>query len=505
MKDGATISSLDPSGEKSALKGHNSSEEKLKDLLQKIEREVVPTASERTRMDALSRRLLDRTERAVKSTGLDGIPSLQGSVAKDTWLHEQADLDVFVQFPPTVQRSEWTTRVLPLLRREFTEYEKIERYAEHPFLELITTEGVRVNIVPCYRVEKGKWLSATDRTPYHKEYMNSKLTDATRLEVRLLKRFCMGIGVYGAEIKTGGFSGMLVETLTVYYGSFHKLLRNAEQWKTGLVLDVEQAYKGRQGEASRKFEENSIIVIDPVDSERNLAAALRSEKFWSFVVASRAFLDNPNHAFFYPAERQSLSSANARRRISNLDNDLLAISFKHGGLVPDILWGQLYRLEKTLSELMKKHGLNIVRSLSWSDEKTNGALLYLLEGNPLPAGLIRQGPPVEREIESRSFLARHQGARDTRSGPWIEGNRWIVEKKREIRAADQLLKKALSSPGKFNLTIPSQLEHGLKNRKILVNEKVADIIGSNRSFGEALREFLDGRPSWMSYKTTKQN
>src|SRR2546426_3216995 len=144
--------------------------EELASLLSEIGRRVIPTPAERRRMEELSSALLERTQKTVETTRLDGIASLQGSMAKDTWLHGQADLDVFVQFPPSVERSEWTTRVLPLLRKEFTDYRGIERYAEQPFLELISIDKVRLNIVPCDRGDKGKSWRRSDRTPYHKEY-----------------------------------------------------------------------------------------------------------------------------------------------------------------------------------------------------------------------------------------------------------------------------------------------------------------------------------------------
>src|SRR5437879_8454015 len=106
--------------------------EELQSLLSDIGRRVVPTPAERRRMEELSSALLQRTQKAVETARLDGIASLQVSMAKDTWLHGQADLDVFVQFPPTVERSEWTARVLPLLCKVFSDYVAIKLYAEHP-------------------------------------------------------------------------------------------------------------------------------------------------------------------------------------------------------------------------------------------------------------------------------------------------------------------------------------------------------------------------------------
>lgn len=448
-------------------------------------------------MEELSKTLLERTQKTIEIARLDGIASLQGSMAKDTWLHGQADLDIFIQFPPSVERSEWTNRVLPLIRKEFRDYKVIERYAEHPFLELITKDNVRVNVVPCYRVEKGKWLSATDRTPYHKEYMNSKLAEETRLQARLLKRFCMGVDVYGAEIKVGGFSGMLVETLALYYKSFPKLLASAGQWKRGAVIDIEGVYEGRLGEAKKKFQDNPLVVVDPVDPERNLAAALRPERLWSFVAASRAFLERPGNQFFYPPPFSPRTTAEVIRKIRLSGSDILVVFFEHQEIVPDILWGQLYRLEGTLVELLERYEFQMVRSKAWSNDAKHSAVLFELHEASLPSMVVRQGPPVERLTESKSFITKHANAKDTVRGPWIEGERWMVEKRREFKSADELLRTVVRAR-KMNISLPSHLAPGLRHRaRYLLNEKIVQLMGTDRGFREALWTFIEGKPRWL--------
>src|SRR2546426_11455353 len=92
----------------------------LASLLSEIGRRVIPTPAERRRMEELSSALLARPQKTVETARLDGIASLQGSLAKDTWLRGQADLDVFVQFPPSAERSEWNVQVIRLLTKEFS-------------------------------------------------------------------------------------------------------------------------------------------------------------------------------------------------------------------------------------------------------------------------------------------------------------------------------------------------------------------------------------------------
>src|SRR5207249_9327397 len=139
----------------------------------------------------LSERLRQNVERILADSGFQGRVTLQGSFARDTWLSGETDLDIFARFPSSMERGEWTERVLPAIRKGLARFNVIERYAEHPFLEF-HVDGTRVNVVPCYDVEKGGWKSATDRTPYHTEFMNTNLTPELRLEARLLKKFARG-------------------------------------------------------------------------------------------------------------------------------------------------------------------------------------------------------------------------------------------------------------------------------------------------------------------------
>src|SRR5208337_4528210 len=144
---------------------------------------------------------------------------------------------------------------------------------------------------------KGNWLSATDRTPFHTQYIRQHLSPDRRGDVRLLKAFLRSIGTYGADIKTGGFSGMLVETLALGFDGFLNVIRNFAEWNQNRYLDVEKYYQNRSGEVTKIFPE-PLIVIDPVDKGRNLGAAVRPDQLWNFVAASRYFLKKPSLRLF---------------------------------------------------------------------------------------------------------------------------------------------------------------------------------------------------------------
>ena len=443
-------------------------------------------------MSQLAERLKGQVQNILDQAGLGGKVSIQGSYARDTWLSGEADLDIFASFPPSMDRREWTEKVLPAIRKGI-EAKTIDRYAEHPYLEF-HTDSVRINVVPCYSVEKGQWKSATDRTPFHTEYMREHLTPEMRLEARLLKRFLKGIRSYGAEIRVGGFSGMLVETLILLYGSFLETIAQVSKWKPVIFLDIEKPIVSQDSRA-REFG-YILVVIDPVDPKRNLAAAVREDKLWGFVASSRQLEKNPGIWYFFPPKSKPKTKAQFYKLLERQDRDVLAISFEHHRIVPDVLWGQLLKIEKSITEVMTRQDFHPVRSTVWSDEARSSAILVELDTSILPEVQLREGPPVSKMDDSQGFLDRHLNASDTVRGPWIEVDRWAVDKKRRILSVNQLITVALKD-SRLGLTIPSQLNTSFhQSADVLENRKILALLG-REGFDQALSEFLAAKPAWL--------
>src|SRR5437660_11246908 len=131
-------------------------------------------------MVGLSQTIQREVEDVLARSGIQAKVSPQGSFARGTWISREADLDIFARFPPTMEREEWVEKVLPAMRKYFSRYRVIERYAEHPFLEF-HVDGIRVNIVPSSDVKKGAWRSAAERTTYHPKFMQRPLPPTVRL------------------------------------------------------------------------------------------------------------------------------------------------------------------------------------------------------------------------------------------------------------------------------------------------------------------------------------
>ena len=263
---------------------------------------------------------------------------------------------------------------LRIAKKAAGNYEQVERFAEHPYLEVFV-QGYRVDIVPCYDAKPGEWQSATDRTPYHTDYIKKHLTAEMRSEVRLLKRFMQGTGVYGAEIKVGGFSGYLCELLVMKYGSFGQTLEVFAHYNRRVVVDIEDYYAGRQRDLSLLFPE-PMVIVDPVDKGRNVASAVQPDKLYNFIAASRAFLQTPSNAFFFPPKTEPFSLERLKTELESHGSSTLFLAIDQVPAVPDVLWGQLYRTKRSLHKLIELSDYKILKDAVWSNEKSTQRLRF---------------------------------------------------------------------------------------------------------------------------------
>lgn len=460
-----------------------------------VEKRVTPSQEERRKVWALAERIASKLALEAERAGLEAEVRVDGSVAKDTWLSGEADVDIFLRVPPSLPREAFGGECLAVARRALEGYETVERYADHPYLEGFV-EGTRVNVVPCYKVEKGGWLSATDRTPFHTDFMKEKLTEALRREVRILKKFVKGAELYGAEVKVGGFSGFLCELLALNYGSFKEALRAASGWRRGQLIDVAGWFLGNEREALYLFDE-PLIAVDPVDKTRNAAASVSERKFWEFVSASRLFLKNPSLKFFYPPAEGPLGEGEAEEKVKASGSSFLFLVFGEVQAVVDVLWGQLYRTENALKNLLRGWGFEVVRSASWSNEKNLNVILFELERETIQTPKRHMGPPVEKARESENFLKKHLGAEDTVAGPWVEDGRWVVEKKRRWSSAKELLSSALRDGGR-SVGVAGKIAEKLRGGfRLLSWREAVGLYRAEEGFAKFFSKFLAGRPVWL--------
>ncbi len=470
-------------------------QEKIEKVCRTVLERITPKADERAKIEALAKNLEKRVVSASKETGVKAKVRIEGSVAKDTWLSEEPDVDIFMRVPTSIPRKSLGDVCLKAARNATEGSRQVERFAEHPYLEAMV-EGTRVNIVPCYAVKQGGWLSATDRTPFHTDYVKKRLDAKMRGEVRLLKRFMKGVEVYGAEIKVGGFSGYLCELLVLHYRSFLNTIKAFAQHKQRMVIDIEDFYRNRRNEVDLLFDE-PLVVVDPVDKARNVASAVRKQNLYTSIAAAQTFLRNPHLDFFYPPKTVPLTTGKIRQELKMRGPTIVFVTFGKVGTVPDVLWGQLYKSLRSLHKLVELNDFGLLRDFAWSDEKGLNMFGFEFEDCCISQVKKHLGPPFEKEPECTRFLLKHQGGSGTVAGPYVEDGRWVVQVRRKFTDVCSLLRERLKDGGR-DAGVAEQVSHVIKKGfKVFVNDEIAEVYEKNSEFAQFLTEFISGRPKWL--------
>jgi tRNA nucleotidyltransferase (CCA-adding enzyme) len=469
--------------------------QKIEAVTKRVLEKITPKKEERAKVEALSRKLEQKIAEACQGEGISAIVRVEGSVAKDTWLSENPDIDVFMRLPTSIPRENLGDVGLKIAKKAAGNAVQVERFAEHPYLEIFV-DGYRVDIVPCYDAKAGEWQSATDRTPYHTDYIKARLDKKLLGDVRLLKAFMAGVGVYGAEIKVGGFSGYLCELLTMKFGSFAGVLEAFAGYNRQIVIDIEGFYAQREKELALLFAE-PLVIVDPVDKGRNVASAVQPPKLYTFIGASRAFLKKPDEAFFFPPQTRALSVEKLKTNLKNRGSSVVFLVVDQLDAVPDVLWGQLYRSQRSLRKLIELNDYRVLRDAAWSNEKNRSIFVFELEQQVLPNIKKHLGPPLEREEECGKFLAKYSASKRVVSGPYVEDGRWVVVVPRKNVDVAALLREKLADGGK-NAGVAELIARSVRNGfKVLVNEEVLAVYKREGDFAVFLTDFLVGKPFWL--------
>ncbi|MEM3662626.1 MAG: CCA tRNA nucleotidyltransferase [Sulfolobales archaeon] len=321
----------------------------MESILESVLRRLRP--SEREIMRA--REIFEELKKELEPYFRDVNASIQlhGSVEKGTAISGELDLDIFVLIPSELGkewiRKEFIRRAGKALER----YNPEERYAEHPYLRVKFSEGFEADIVPGLRISDPRMsVTAVDRTPFHTELIKKIFDEKMRDEVRLLKRFMKGVGVYGAEVRVGGFSGYLAELLIARFKSFLSVLENASRWRGRVVLSLEESEDPRI--LKKLFPDAALIYPDPVDPRRNAAAAVRRDTLARFILASKLFLEEPSEYFFYPS---SIPPDIIKRVLKERCTIVAELKLLHKDS-PDNIWGQLLRIKRRCFNTLNGEG-----------------------------------------------------------------------------------------------------------------------------------------------------
>ena len=415
-----------------------------------------PTPKEKDKIAAVAKEVRDLVEVNAGSEVTGVIYG--GSFAKDTWLRGDADVDIFVKFDRSMDEERFERVGVELGMSSLEKHGAHLRYSDHPYVEAFV-KGIRINVVPCYDVEKGKWKSAADRSPFHTQYVAGAFDTQKKAHARLLKKFLKSAGIYGAEISTGGFSGYVSEVLIAKYGSLEKVLAAASEFTRGQVIAVNDYDR----DVVKGFS-SPLVIIDPVDPRRNLGTAISPECAGRFILAARAFLRKPSIKFF---------SRQKPRVNEKLYPHVLVAEFSHRKRSPDTIWGQLKRSQNALAKQLELAGFAVIRSTCGTDEDRHGVFAFLLESHTLAPYMARKGPEIFRAKDVQSFVAKAKSP----LAMWADKEMRVstIVKRKETdacRLLGRLLRKDGSGVARGMVTGNVKIYSGSRKKNALVKQAV---------------------------------
>lgn len=351
-----------------------------------------------------------------------------GSTAKGTYLKDDYDVDLFVRFDYSYKDEMISDILEGVLDKDF----KLERvHGSRDYFQIKMEQGFLIEIVPVLRIDDyKKALNVTDMSPLHVEYAKKRLSEEQKDDIRLAKQFCKAAKVYGAESYIKGFSGHILDILIIHYGSFESLVKNAADWGRKVIIDVEKHHEKPLEKLNDSKLHSPLIIVDPVQPDRNAAAALNNEKFELFKDTCRRFLEKPSKDFFRirKLKKKDIDVAS--------DEELFFFETRPKEGKKDVVGSKLLKAYEHMKYQLKKSDFKI-RKTGWEfDDKAR--FYFLLKKERLPATFIRTGPPMEEKEGVRRFRAKHEKT-------FVENGRIFSEEKRKFRTAEPLLKSLMES------------------------------------------------------------
>ncbi len=458
-------------------------------VIENVLRKITPSDSVRKKTGRALSKIENATGKAVKEEGLTY--TLAGSYLRDTWLKDKKEFDIFILFPESVSRENLEKRGMSIgksiVKTLNGSYEIA--YAEHPYIRALV-DGYAVDFVPCYDIkDASKIKSAVDRTPHHNKFIVKSLTPALSSEVRLLKQFCKSIGVYGSDLRVEGFSGYLSELLIVRYRSFLNTVSEASKWEAGKVFIDLGKHHEEMPDTGKRYPNQPLIVIDPVDRNRNVAAALSPANFEKFKESAKSFLKKPDEKYFRLGKAK-VNVNGLSRDAKKRNTRLLSVMFPRPDAVDDVLYPQMRKSAKRVKAILEDADFRIIGHDVWCDSKN--CLLFLeLEVWSLPKIRKVIGPPTFSKKHSEEFNRKYKG----QGRIWVEGSNLVTEVKRKYTDAGSLLEEELSASEKKlrDSGIASHIAKYMKKKEILTDSAVIQKAESNNELAFFLSDYFKNK------------
>ncbi len=405
----------------------------VEELLERVKKKIDPGDKHAAKVE----RVVKRINKSLAEKGIVAECVVGGSFAKGTHLKGDHDVDLFVRFDKRYKDKE-----LPSLLGKALPFKAKKLHGSRDYYQF-TYQGLTFEAVPVIKISNySEARNVTDLSPLHVEYVKKHFKKNPWLagEVRIAKQFCKANKVYGAESYIQGFSGHVVDLLIIHYQGFLSLARAASQWGKRVVIDLEKHWSNPLKELNKSKLESPLVVVDPLQPDRNASAALSVEKFELFKTRCKEFLQSPSEEFFKP---KKLSLKELKRKAG--EDELIVLEVWGYKNKEDVLGCKLRQVHEYVYKKLLEQEWGVVES-DWELvrkksgkglEKELHMLSYFIvskEGEPY---IERQGPPLHLKEEVKRFTKKHPNA-------YVRGGRVYAKVKKKHSTPEGLVQDCLN-------------------------------------------------------------
>lgn len=382
----------------------------------KVLSKIKPNSKESKELISSVEKVLTKINKNLTKISAQAI--VGGSTAKNTWLSNNGEVDVFVQFDYVKHKNksnELSEKLQDVLEKTFqneSESKKIKIDRVHGSRDYfqIKLNKITFEFIPILKIkDASQAINITDVSPLHAEWVNKKATEV-KDEIRLAKMFCKANKLYGAESYLSAFSGYVLEILVANYGSFDRLLQESIKWKDKTVFDVENYHKTKHMvmfNLNNSKLHSPLIIVDPVDKNRNAAAALSKEKFNQFKKVAKQFLESPNINYF---EIENLRYNELEKIADEKRSYLSYFELESVDAKRDVAGAKLLKIYNYVKKKLSNY--NVLCS-DWDWKQGEKAKFYFITKKRKVSNYeIRKGPPSNFKEHVKQFKKTNKESYD---------------------------------------------------------------------------------------------
>ncbi|MSR85981.1 hypothetical protein EXS74_01130 [Candidatus Woesearchaeota archaeon] len=351
---------------------------RMKDVL----KEITPTRKEQQEVNNIVKHITKSIH--IPYTKI----TLGGSSAKGTWLKNNHDIDLYIKFNPEKYEGIDIAEVLKDNIKDATVLHGSRDYLQKK-------EGkYTIELIPIMDIKNVEHAqNITDISPFHAKWVNKH--KKYRKDILLAKAFAKANGFYGAESFIKGFSGYSIEVLTIHYKGFKSLLKNVAEWKQTTTIDTEKHHK-KKVQLNQAKMLSPLILVDPVQSTRNVTAVVSQEKYDLFKKKGKEYLRSPKKEMFVKKEF-SLEEIQ-KKKGEKIILKLVPLEGKR-----DVVGAKLLKCFEYMRDQLKEHEFEI-KEANWHwKEGENATLYYFFKDKKLSQTIKHYGPPISEKERLSNF------------------------------------------------------------------------------------------------------